>query len=154
MMCPKCNSAATDVIDSRNAAKAVRRRRKCCTCTYRFTTYERVERPKLMVIKKNNERELFSREKLMTGIERACEKRDISKAEIETVIDAIECAIFDKNELEITTRRIGELVMDELAKLDQVAYVRFASVYREFTDIQSFATVVEMLSKNPRRENA
>lgn len=148
MECPKCNSPESDVVDSRGAAKAVRRRRQCHACSYRFTTYERVERPRLMVIKKDQRREPFAREKLLTGIERACEKRDISKAQIEGMVDAIECALFDRNELEISSREIGERVMHALAKIDAIAYVRFASVYKEFTDIQSFATVVEMLTND------
>lgn len=147
MVCPKCNGTATEVIDSRNTDKAVRRRRQCCACTYRFTTYERVERPRLMVVKKDHRREPFSREKLLAGIERACEKRNISKPTIDNLADAIECALFDKNEAEITTGEIGERVMTVLADLDQVAYIRFASVYREFTDIASFASVVEMLNR-------
>ncbi len=147
MVCPKCNSPDTEVIDSRNAAKAVRRRRQCSACSYRFTTFERVERPRMMVIKKDQRREPFVREKLLTGIERACEKRDISKHAVECIVDSIECAIFDKNEAEVTSQEIGEHVMEGLAQLDQVAYIRFASVYREFTDIASFATVVEMLNK-------
>lgn len=145
-MCPKCSSADTEVIDSRLAAKAVRRRRHCLSCSYRFTTYERVERPRLMVIKKDQRREPFSREKLSVGIERACEKRDISKADIDAIIDEIECHLFDGNDLEIGTKEIGEQVMKALAKRDAVAYVRFASVYKEFTDVQSFTTVVEMLN--------
>ncbi len=146
MVCPKCNCDSTDVIDSRTVTKAVRRRRQCCTCSYRFTTFERVERPRLMVVKKDERREPFAREKLLTGIERACEKRNISKVEIEGIVDSIECAIFDKNELEISTKEVGEQVMAALAKIDPVAYVRFASVYREFTDITAFAAVVEMLN--------
>ncbi len=146
MTCPRCNSPETDVIDSRTAAKAVRRRRQCSQCQYRFTTFERLERPRLMVVKKDGRRELFAREKLMLGIERACEKRDVSKDEIETIIDAIECQVFDTIEGEITTKRVGELAMQALAGVDQVAYVRFASVYREFTDVASFADVVEMLA--------
>ncbi len=146
MVCPKCNCDGTDVIDSRTVTKAVRRRRQCCTCSYRFTTFERVERPRLMVVKKDQRRELFNREKLLTGIERACEKRNIGKETIEGIVDAIECAIFDKNELEISSQEVGERVMQSLAKLDAVAYVRFASVYREFTDVTAFAAVVEMLN--------
>jgi transcriptional repressor NrdR len=147
MVCPKCNGTETDVIDSRNAVKTVRRRRQCSACHYRFTTFERVERPRLLVIKKDNRREPFSREKLFCGIERACEKRNISRLEIEAVVDAIECAVFGKEELEVSTREIGELVMQALATRDKVAYVRFASVYREFTDVASFAAVVEMLDQ-------
>lgn len=99
------------------------------------------------MVKKDNRREPFSREKLLTGIERACEKRPIGKDDIEAIVDAIECGIFDSDELEISTQQIGERVMLALAKIDQVAYVRFASVYREFTDVASFAQVVEMLDQ-------
>lgn len=148
MLCPKCSSEENDVIDSRAATQAVRRRRQCSSCTYRFTTYERVERPRLMVIKKDSRREPFSREKLLTGIERACEKRNITRSQIDTIVDEIECEMFDENELEIPTNTIGERVMKRLAKIDDVAYIRFASVYREFTDAASFASVVEMLHKN------
>lgn len=149
MECPKCSSPDSDVIDSRAAAKSVRRRRQCSTCAYRFTTYERVERPRLMVIKKDQRREPFNREKLLLGIERACEKRNITKVQIEATVDTIECTLFDRNELEISSREVGEMVMQALSKLDPVAYVRFASVYREFTDVKSFATVVEMLNNQP-----
>lgn len=147
MECPKCGSLESDVIDSRGASKAVRRRRQCSGCNYRFTTYERVERPRLMVVKKDGRREPYSRDKLLGGIERACEKRLVSKADIETIVDTIECLLFDTNDLEVTTRAIGEQVMTALAKIDKIAYVRFASVYREFTDVQSFATVIEMLNE-------
>ncbi len=146
-MCPRCSESGTDVIDSRTAEKSVRRRRQCASCSYRFTTFERVERPNLMVIKKDRRREPFSREKLLAGITRACEKRPIGKAAIEGIVDTIECAIFESTELEVSSRDIGERVMIGLAKLDQVAYVRFASVYREFTDAASFAKVVEMLDQ-------
>ena len=147
MQCPKCSSLENDVIDSRAASQAVRRRRQCCICSYRFTTYERIERPRLMVIKKGGERESFNREKLTNGIDRACEKRNISKSQIDTIVDTIECYLFDKNEAEVSSSEIGEKVMAALASIDEVAYVRFASVYREFTDIKSFAAVVEMLNK-------
>lgn len=148
MICPRCScTQGTDVIDSRAVSKTVRRRRQCPECTYRFTTFERIERPRLLVIKKDLRREQFSREKLLVGVERACEKRPISKADIEAIVDTVECTVFAKEELEVSTREIGERVMEGLAKLDQVAYVRFASVYREFTDVASFAEVVEMLDK-------
>lgn len=145
MLCPKCASVESDVIDSRATTQAVRRRRQCSGCSYRFTTYERIERPRLMVVKKDGRREPFHREKLLTGIERACEKRDITRTQIDTLIDEIECALFDENEMEVATKAIGEKVMQRLADVDEVAYIRFASVYREFTDAESFATVVEML---------
>jgi transcriptional repressor NrdR len=145
MVCPKCNGSETDVIDSRNAVKTVRRRRQCCRCNYRFTTFERIERPRLLVIKKDHRREPFHREKLTSGIERACEKRNISKADIESMVDTIECSLYSREDLEVPSAEIGDLVMRALADVDQVAYVRFASVYREFTDVASFAAVVEML---------
>jgi transcriptional repressor NrdR len=154
MVCPKCNSNETDVIDSRNVSKTVRRRRQCSGCTYRFTTFERIERPRVVVVKKDQRREPFNREKLVGGIERACEKRDISKATIENIVDSIECAIFDKEELEVSTQKIGELVMKALASLDQVAYVRFASVYREFTDPASFTAVIKTLKKEPEETHS
>ncbi len=147
MICPKCSGCQTEVIDSRTASKSVRRRRQCSNCTYRFTTFERIERPQLMVIKKDLRREPFNREKLLVGIERACEKRHISKTDIESIVDSIEAIIFTKEELEVTTQEIGEQVMVALAQIDQVAYVRFASVYREFADVASFAQVVEMLDQ-------
>lgn len=147
MECPKCAHSESDVIDSRGAAKAVRRRRQCGTCTYRFTTYERVERPRLMVVKKDQRREPFMREKLIAGIERACEKREVSKSDIESLVDSIECELYDRNDLEITTQEIGERVMKGLVPLDPVAYVRFASVYQEFSNVTAFANVIEMLEK-------
>ena len=148
MICPKCSSDQSDVVDSRSTNQAVRRRRQCSNCSYRFTTYERVERPRLIVVKKDGRREPFNREKLMNGIERACEKRDITRTQIETIVDEIECTLFDENEAEINTIKIGEQVMAKLSQLDEVAYMRFASVYKEFTDAESFASVVEMLGKD------
>lgn len=148
MQCPKCGSEHNDVIDSRATTQAVRRRRQCSACAYRFTTYERVERPRLIVVKKDGRREPFNREKLLSGIERACEKRDITPAQIDTLVDEIECALFDQNEVEVLTKTIGEKAMAHLVGLDEVAYIRFASVYREFTDAESFASVVEMLGKD------
>lgn len=148
MLCPKCGNDQSDVIDSRATTQAVRRRRQCSACSYRFTTYERVERPRLMVVKKDGRREPFNREKLLSGIERACEKRDITRAQIDTLVDEIECSLFDENEVEVLTKVIGEKAMTHLASLDEVAYIRFASVYREFTDAESFASVVEMLGKD------
>lgn len=148
MLCPKCGNDQSDVIDSRATTQAVRRRRQCSTCSYRFTTYERVERPRLMVVKKDGRREPFNREKLLLGIERACEKRDITRTQIDTLVDEIECSLFDENEVEVPTKTIGEKAMAHLTGLDEVAYIRFASVYREFTDAESFASVVEMLGKD------
>jgi len=152
MLCPKCASDQSDVIDSRSTTQAVRRRRQCSACSYRFTTYERVERGRLTVVKKDGRLEPFVREKLLNGIDRACEKRDITRAQIDTLVDEIECSLFDEYELEVPSKVIGEKTMQYLSELDEVAYIRFASVYREFTDAESFATVVEMLGKDEEKE--
>jgi transcriptional repressor NrdR len=117
---------------------SIRRRRECLQCGHRFTTYERIERPPLMVVKKDGRREPFNREKIVSGVYRACEKRPIPVARIEALITAIEQKVRGLGELEVTVGAIGELVMDALLKLDDVAYVRFASVYRSFTDVASF----------------
>lgn len=140
MRCSQCSAADTKVIESRDVAegKAIRRRRECGQCQHRFTTYERLERPQLIVIKNNGAQELFSREKLMAGLFRACDKTTMSSVEIERVVGRIEDKLYDPGDNEVTSSRIGQLVMDELALTNEVAYVRFASVYRGFTDIASF----------------
>lgn len=145
MICPQCSSEETEVINSRNAHKSVRRRRQCSTCSYRFTTFERVERPRILVVKKDQRREPFEREKIVFGILRACEKRPVSREQIDTLADAIDCKLHDLDRPEISSQEIGELVSESLRDLDPVAFVRFASVYREFEDVSSFAQVIEML---------
>lgn len=137
MICPQCQSNALRVIDSRDveAEPAIRRRRECEACTFRFTTYERVEARQLWVIKKDGAREEFDRDKLARGIWRACEKRPVSEAGIERVVSTIEHALRECGETEIPTERIGETVMTQLKGFDQIAYIRFASVYREFADL-------------------
>ena len=140
MKCPYCGNIDTRVIDSRPAddGTTIRRRRYCDACNKRFTTYEKVETIPLIVIKKDNNREQYDRTKLEGGVLRACYKRPVAAADIQATIDSIETAIFSREEKEIPSSQIGEIVMESLKKLDPVAYVRFASVYREFKDVNTF----------------
>lgn len=140
MKCSQCASDDTKVIESRDVSEgvAIRRRRLCMTCKYRFTTYERIERPQIVVIKNNGTRELFNRDKLLAGLYRACEKTPVSSLQLEQVVADIERHIYDCGEQEIPTMTIGDLVMERLAQINEVAYVRFASVYRRFKDIAGF----------------
>lgn len=139
MQCPYCSFEETKVIDTRESATlATRRRRECLKCEKRFTTYERVESVPLVVVKKDGRREAFDRQKLVTGFTKACEKRPISTVDIERAVDEIEIEIRNKDGIELTSKEVGEMVMKKLEKLDKVAYIRFASVYREFDDIKSF----------------
>lgn len=140
MKCPFCNQDNTRVVDSRPVedTNSIRRRRLCDACGRRFTTYERVETIPLTVIKKDQNREQYSRKKIQDGVLRACYKRPISIEKIEEKLDSIEGEIFNEEEREISSTKIGEIVMAHLKKLDAVAYVRFASVYREFKDVSTF----------------
>lgn len=140
MKCPFCNYQEDKVVDSRTSKNgmAIRRRRECLQCGKRFTTYEQVEEVLPMVVKKDNRREPFDRFKIVAGMRKACEKRAISTEQIESAVDEIEKVIQNKMEKEINANDIGELVMRKLAELDEVAYVRFASVYRQFKDINAF----------------
>lgn len=140
MKCPFCNQDNTRVVDSRPVedTNSIRRRRLCDACGRRFTTYERVETIPLTVIKKDQNREQYSRKKIQDGVLRACYKRPISIEKIEEMLDSIEGEIFNEEEREISSTKIGEIVMAHLKKLDAVAYVRFASVYREFKDVSTF----------------
>ena len=140
MKCPYCSSDNTRVIDSRPAEdnSSIRRRRLCDSCGKRFTTYEKVETIPLIVIKKDNNREQFDRSKIEAGILRACHKRPISANQINMLVDEIETEVFNREEKEIFSAEIGELVMDKLKDIEAVAYVRFASVYREFKDVNTF----------------
>ena len=150
MKCPYCSSDNTRVIDSRPADDnySIRRRRLCDDCGKRFTTYEKVETIPLIVIKKDNNREQYDRAKIEAGILRACHKRPVPLKEISAVLDAIESEIFNREEREVESSVIGELVMDKLKDLDSVAYVRFASVYREFQDVNTFLSELKkMLDK-------
>lgn len=156
MRCSQCSLADTKVIESRDVAegKAIRRRRECTACQHRFTTYERLERPQLVVIKNNGTREMFSRDKLLAGLYRACEKTSVTSVELEQVVDRIEDKLYECGETEIASRKIGQYVMDELAGVNEVAYVRFASVYRRFKDIAGFEkelSVVKHLRTEPAK---
>lgn len=140
MKCSQCMYDDTKVIESRDVSEgqAVRRRRACIHCGYRFTTYERIERPQLVVIKNDGTRELFNRQKLLAGLIRACEKTVVSSVQLEDLVTNIEKQIYACADPEISTGKIGEMVMERLASLNEVAYVRFASVYRRFKDIAGF----------------
>ncbi len=147
MRCPFCDNQETKVIDSRPTedGHAIRRRRECERCSRRFTTYEKVEEVILMVAKKDGSREAFDRTKLMNGILKACEKRPVTVATIENMVDQIERGLNNMMEKEIESSFIGELIMEQLKDVDQVAYVRFASVYRQFTDVNTFVAEIEKL---------
>ena len=149
MKCPFCSAADTKVIDSRPADdnSSIRRRRQCETCGKRFTTYEKLETMPLMVIKKDESRENYDRAKIESGVLISCHKRPVSTQQIDALIDSIENQIFNMEEKEVPTSVIGELVMDKLKDLDEVAYVRFASVYREFKDIGTFMEELGKLLK-------
>jgi transcriptional repressor NrdR len=140
MRCSQCHFTDTKVIESREASdgQAIRRRRACTQCEYRFTTYERIERPQLIVIKNDGTRELFSREKLLAGLYRACEKTPVSNVQLERLVSDIEQQLYACGEPEVASTKLGGMVMEALAKVNEVAYVRFASVYRRFKDIAGF----------------
>ncbi len=152
MKCPFCDALEDKVVDSRMAkeGEVIRRRRECLSCKRRYTTYERVEESLPLVVKKDGRREPFDRSKIVAGLKKACEKRPISTATIEAVTDRIEKRIQEMGESEIPSRVIGEEVMKELHQLDQVAYVRFASVYREFKDIDQFMEELKALAQQRR----
>ncbi len=150
MKCPFCSHDDTRVVDSRLGKEGnnIRRRRECISCERRFTTYERVEETLPLVVKKDGRREVFDRQKIISGIQRACEKRPVSVATIEKVVDQMEMTLQESGEKEIDASRIGEAVMEALQSIDEVAYVRFASVYRQFRDINEFMSELkEILAK-------
>ncbi|QAT43071.1 transcriptional regulator NrdR [Aminipila luticellarii] len=153
MRCPFCENPDTKVIDSRPTEEghAIRRRRECENCNKRFTTYEKVEEMLLMVVKKDGRREVFDRNKVLNGIIKACEKRPVPMVEIEKVVSEIERGLNNLMEKEVQSEFIGELIMEQLKKLDEVAYVRFASVYRQFTDVKTFVSEIEKLLENGKR---
>lgn len=147
MKCPYCNHPDTRVIDSRPAedGSAIRRRRSCDECGKRFTTYEKVETIPLIIIKKDNNREQYNRSKIERGIIRACYKRPVSAEAIQKAVERIEIKIFNLEAKEVSSTDVGEIVMDELKELDEVAYVRFASVYREFKDVNTFMDEIKKM---------
>lgn len=152
MRCPFCNSDDTKVIDSRGFVEnnSIKRRRECNSCERRFTTYERIEENPIYVVKKNKSREKFNKEKLLRGLERATNKRNISRDDLEKFITDVEKIIQNTLKNEITTQDLGELILVKLKTLDEVAYVRFASVYKEFDDIKSFIDIVEDIKKDKK----
>lgn len=149
MKCIQCSSDDIKVIESRDVAEgqAIRRRRMCNSCGHRFTTYERLERPQLIVIKNDGKRELFNRAKLLAGLYRACEKTSVTSLDLEKIVNSIEQELYACGDQEVRSTRIGELVMDQLARLNEVAYVRFASVYRRFKDIASFEKELSLVKR-------
>ena len=154
MKCPFCDNIDTKVIDSRQAddGHAIRRRRVCGKCDSRFTTYEKVEEVILMVIKRDGSRQAFDRMKVMNGIIKACEKRPVSMDTIEYMVDQIERGLNNMMKKEVESSFIGELIMKQLREVDQVAYVRFASVYRDFADVETFVAEIEKLLGQERKE--
>lgn len=153
MLCPFCSHAENKVLDKRDAneGKATRRRRECLNCQKRFTTYERLESNPIIIVKRNGTREQFDREKIKRGIQRSCEKRPISNEQIEKLIDEVESELKSTDNAEVKSRVIGELVMEKLKSLDEVAFVRFASVYRQFKDIKTFQSELKKLLKEPSK---
>lgn len=149
MRCPFCGHLESKVIDSRESKKGVsiRRRRECLACKRRFTTYEKIEEIPYMIIKKDGSRQLFDRQKLLRGMLKACEKRPIAVSKLEEIVEEIESKLQERPEKEIKAADVGQLVMDRLKALDKVAYVRFASVYREFRDVMEFKQELESLLK-------
>jgi transcriptional repressor NrdR len=147
--CNQCQSDDVKVIESRDVAEgqAIRRRRMCVACGQRFTTYERIERPQLIVIKKDGTRELFNRTKLLGGLYRACEKTPVTSLELDGLVNSIEQELYACGEEEVSSAKVGELTMDRLARLNEVAYVRFASVYRRFKDIAGFERELSLVKQ-------
>ncbi|MFC1672051.1 transcriptional regulator NrdR [Planctomycetota bacterium] len=147
MKCPFCKQDKDKVVDSRKSPDelSIRRRRECLECGKRFTTYERVEKRQLRVVKKGGERVPFDRDRLLTGLLKACWKRPVSTEQLESVVNSIETRLAEDSDGDVTSRRIGELIMDELRRMDKVAYVRFASVYRDFKDAEEFMTELKRI---------
>ena len=146
MECPHCGGQESKVIDSRNLDEGVRRRRQCIACNARFTTYERIQSHDIFIIKKDGRREEFSRDKLLSGIRKACEKRPLPTGAIDKFMDSIEVELYKAGKREVSSSYIGDLVMEGLRKLDHIAYIRFASVYREFADITDLKLEVDSLA--------
>lgn len=149
MKCPKCHKDETKVIESRevNAGESIRRRRECLSCSNRYTTYERIERPNLIVVKKDGTRELFDRKKILAGLENACQKTPITALQREELVASVENEVYYADRDEVESSYIGELIMSKLAALDDVAYVRFASVYRQFKSVAGFEKELAKIKK-------
>ncbi len=152
MNCPFCSATDSRVIDTRDAEGGIRRRRECAGCGRRFTTYERVAPLRLMVIKQDGRREPFDRDKILRGIQIACAKRPVDTAAVEELVSGIESELYHRGSREVTSREIGEMVMQNLRKLDEVAYIRFATIYRRFADVEDLADEIESLLERRQRE--
>ena len=154
MKCPFCNFADSKVVDSRptDEGTSIRRRRECLHCGKRFTTYETIERLPLMLVKRDGMREPYERNKLLAGVMKACEKRPVPQSVLEQVVDTVEQKLFGTLESEVSSKMIGEMVMEQLKEIDEVAYVRFASVYRQFKDINTFLDELNLLLKDKNKE--
>jgi transcriptional repressor NrdR len=150
MKCPFCGHLQDKVVDSRESKEgdAIRRRRQCLECRRRFTSYERIDEIPYMVVKKDGRRERFERQKVLAGLLKACEKRPVSMIQLETIADKAEVMVQDSSEREVSTTSVGEMIMNELKNLDKVAYVRFASVYLDFKDVQEFMSELKELLKS------
>ena len=150
MKCPVCGYEDCKVLDSRpvSGGASIRRKRECIQCGKRFTTYETIEKPTVLVIKKDQSRELFDENKIRSGILAACHKRPVSAADIDALVAKVSQAVYNSMQEEVTTRRIGEMIMEELRQLDEVAYIRFASVYRQFTDLSTFLAEMTRLQNS------
>ncbi len=155
MKCPYCLDGKSKVVDKRDIPEmdSIRRRRECLSCRKRYTSYERIELTGLSVIKKDGKREGFSRDKLLSGVLRACEKRPIPREEVEKLVSEVEADLRNQDEKEVASTELGKLVMEKLKNLDKVAYIRFASVYREFTDLSSFEKELRKLRKSLELKN-
>lgn len=156
MECPNCHQNSSRVIDSRpsDENRSIRRRRECENCGYRFTTFERVEQTPLLVIKNDGTREAFNRDKILHGVVMAAQKRPISSNQLDSLVDHVDSAVHQLGVSEISSKDIGELVMNELANLDDVAYIRFASIYRQFKDVSGFMDAMEdMMKKHSNKGN-
>lgn len=150
MRCSRCQHDDTKVIESRDVAdgQSIRRRRMCSACNYRFTTYERIERPQLIVVKNDGTRQLFNRDKLLSGLYRASEKTSVSSVQLEQIVASVEERLYECGETEVRSSKIGELIMEHLAPVNEVAYVRFASVYRQFKDITGFEKELSIIKQH------
>ena len=148
MQCPSCQNTDSRVLESRaaDAGRSVRRRRECLNCDFRFTTYERVETAPITVIKRNGNREIFSRSKLLHGLNRACEKTGLDASRLETLLDDLELQLQQRSGKEVSSAEIGELVLKELKQISEVAYIRFASVYRQFRGIDDFVSTLATMN--------
>ena len=152
MLCPRCQAEDSRVLESRDAGSSIRRRRECVKCGYRYTTYERVERPNIAVIKSDGRRVLFDRQKLATAIQRSVGKLLTAETEVDEIVSAVEDKIYGLGVTEVTSKQIGDFALEELADRNEVAYIRFASVYREFKNADEFVTVLQELRDKKHNE--